>query len=172
MDPVFTIVEGALGLGREARDLETLQMVLRAGAVYVLVVLMVRVSKKRFLGQATAFDMLLVIMLGSIASRAVTGNAPFGPALAAVATLLALHWIFSFVAMRFHAFGSLIKGEPRTIIRDGRVDEGALRREHMSLRDLEEDLRAEGLVSPETVAEARLERNGRLTVVGKPDITT
>lgn len=169
MEPLLRVAERALGLGREARDLETLQMVLRAAIVYMLVVVMVRASKKRFIGQATAFDMILGMMLGSVASRAVTGNAPFGPALAAVAALLAMHWLFSLIAMRSGTFGNLIKGEPRTIIRDGRVDEEAMRREHMSGRDLEEDLRSEGLDSPAPVAEGRLERNGGFTVIRRAD---
>jgi hypothetical protein len=58
-------------------------MALRAVVVYVVTVIIVRLGKKRFMGKGTAFDVILGIMLGSIVSRAITGNAPFFPALAA-----------------------------------------------------------------------------------------
>ncbi len=68
-------------------------------------VAVVRLGKKRFMGQATAFDVILGIMLGSLASRAITGNAPLGPTLAAASALLAMHWAFSALAVRWHRFG-------------------------------------------------------------------
>jgi len=85
--------------------------------VFIVTILMVRLAKKRFLGRATAFDVILGIMIGSIVSRAVTGNSPFLPTLAAAAVLLGMHWLFSAIAMGWHGFGSLIKDEPRTLIR-------------------------------------------------------
>ena len=103
----------ALGLGLESRDINVAQMVLRATVVYVITVAIVRLGKKRFMGRTTAFDVILGIMLGSIVSRAITGNAPFGPALAASATLVGMHWAFSGVALRWHGFGRVIKGAPR-----------------------------------------------------------
>ena len=140
-------------------------MTLRAVVVYVATVLMVRLGKKRFMGQSTAFDVILGIMLGSVVSRAITGNAPFFPALVAAAVLLAMHWLFSALAFRSHRFGQAIKGEPRVLVRDGTIDREAMRRAHMSEHDLWEDLRSEGVSRLEQVAEARLERSGKLSVI-------
>src|SRR3954453_15549098 len=116
-------------------------MALRAVVVYVVTVLMVRLGKKRFMGQSTAFDVILGIMLGSVVSRAIIGNAPFFPALFAAAVLLAMHWLFSALAFRSHRFGEAIKGEPRVLVRDGTIDRNAMRQAHMSERDVQEDLR-------------------------------
>ena len=157
--------ERAVGLAEGGKDLGAGEMAVRALLVYVLVVIIVRLGKKRFLGRATAFDVIIGIMLGSIAGRAITGNAPLWPSIAACAALMALHWIFSGMALRSHAFGSFIKGETRTLIRDGRVDEQALQREHMTERDLEEALREHGLTGPAGIAEARLERDGSVSVI-------
>jgi hypothetical protein len=55
MDQVEEVVRVALGLGLESRDINVLQMGLRAAVVYVVTVLMVRLAKKRFMGRATAF---------------------------------------------------------------------------------------------------------------------
>ena len=165
MDGIEAALRWVLGLGTQSKELGIGQMALRAVVVYVVTVLMVRLGKKRFMGQSTAFDVILGIMLGSIVSRAVTGNAPFFPALVAASVLLAMHWLFSALAVRSHLFGRAIKGEPRVLVRDGALDREAMRRAHISEHDLREDLRGEGVSRLERVAEARLERSGRLSVI-------
>ena len=79
MDEVEALLASALGLGLEGERLGAAQMALRAVVVYVVTVAFARLGKKRFMGRATAFDVILGIMLGSIVSRAITGNAPFCP---------------------------------------------------------------------------------------------
>ena len=154
-----------IGSGLEGKDINVPQMMLRAAIVYLTTVVMVRVGKKRFMGGTTAFDVILGIMLGSIVSRAVTGNAPMLPALASAATLIALHSALSALACRWHGFGQLFKGHTRTIIRNGRADGEQMRAAHLTDHDLEEDLRRNGLTRVEQVAEARLERNGDISVI-------
>jgi uncharacterized membrane protein YcaP (DUF421 family) len=155
----------ALGLGLESKDISVWQMGLRAVVVYVVTVIVVRLGKKRFMGQATAFDVILGIMLGSIVSRAVTGNAPFLPALVASAVLIGMHWLFSAVAVRWHGFGWAIKGRAVHLVRAGEVDQKAMARSHMTEHDLWEDLRAKSVSKLDQVAEARLERSGQLSVI-------
>jgi hypothetical protein len=77
VDEIGELTRLALGLGAEAREIGVAQMALRAVVVYVATVFMVRLGKKRFMGQGTAFDLILGIMLGSTVSRAITGTAPF-----------------------------------------------------------------------------------------------
>lgn len=163
MEDLAEAMRLALGLGRE--HLDVAQMALRAAVVYVVTVLMVRAAKKRFMGRASAFDVILGIMLGSIVSRAITGNAPFLPALAAGAVLLAMHWLFSGVALGWHGFGALIKGRPRLLVRDGAIDRRAMRAAHMTERDLWEELRRQNIDRLEKVREAWLERSGDLSIL-------
>jgi uncharacterized membrane protein YcaP (DUF421 family) len=165
MDSIGNWVQLVLGLGLDSQQLASWQMALRAVIVYAVTLAMIRLGKKRFMGKATAFDMILGIMLGSIVSRAITGNAPLVPSLAATATLIALHSALTAVACRWHGFGEMIKGQPRVLVRDGRKDEEAMRTAHLTDRDLEEDLRRHGITSIEGIAEARLERNGDISIV-------
>src|SRR3954452_17536059 len=165
MDEIEAAFRIALGLGLDNKEINIAQMAVRAVLVYLVTVFMVRLGKKRFMGRATAFDVILGIMLGSIVSRAITGNAPFFPAMAAAAVLLAMHWLFSALAFRSHRFGEAVKGEPRVLIRDGTIGWEAMRHAHMSERDLWEDLRGEGVSRLEQVSEARLERSGKLSVI-------
>ena len=165
MNDVIEIVRAVLGLGLESEKLGALQMAVRAVVVYLVALAVVRVGKKRFMGRATAFDVILGIMLGSIVSRAVTGNAPFFPALGASAVLMAMHWLVSAIAMRWHGFGVLVKGEDQVLIRNGKLDDHAMRKAHLTERDVWEDLRDKGVSRLEQVAEARLERSGKLSVI-------
>ena len=165
MDAIEALLRLVLGLGSESRELTAAQMALRAAVIYVVTVAMVRFGKKRFMGRSTAFDVILGIMLRSTMSRAITGNAPFVPVLAAAGVLIAMHWLFSAIALRWRGFGPLVKGHPQVLIRDGAIDRRALRRAHMGERDLWEDLRAKGVARLEQVAEARLERSGELSVI-------
>ncbi len=158
-------LDGLLGLGLESRDLTVLQMGLRAVIVYVVTVLIVRLGKTRFMGRATAFDVILGIMLGSVVSRAVTGNAPLVPTLAAAAVLVAMHWLFSIVALHWHGFGWMVKGRSVVLVRRGQVDEEVMRKTHMTEHDLWEDLRGKSVADLTGVDEARLERNGQLSVI-------
>jgi uncharacterized membrane protein YcaP (DUF421 family) len=165
VDELWRALRLALGLGLEGKELTAAQMALRAAVVYAAVVLLVRLGKRRFMGRASAFDVILGIMLGSVASRGITGNAPLGPTLAAAAALLAMHWAASALAVRWHPFGEAVKGRPVVLVREGRIEEAAMRAAHLTERDLHEGLRRHGLTSAERVAEARLERNGDISVV-------
>ena len=66
MDSLKAVVGAALGLELEAKDLGASHMVLRAVVVFAVMVVFVRLAKKRFMGHATAFDVILGIMLGAV----------------------------------------------------------------------------------------------------------
>jgi uncharacterized membrane protein YcaP (DUF421 family) len=168
VETASAILEAALGLSAtKAEELNTLQVCVRAVVVFIILIAFVRFGKKRFLGKATAFDAILVIMIGSIASRAISGTAPFIPSLAGTFVLILTHWIISYFSERSPTLSYLTKGHDTVLVRDGRVDRKALRKAHMSDDDLDEDLREQGVAKPGDVKEARLERSGKLSVVKK-----
>lgn len=167
-------LQGLLGLGRDAGDIGTGQMALRALVVYVFTLLVVRLGSKRFLGKATAFDVILGIMLGSVMSRAINGSAGLVPTLAGGTVLVALHWLFGVVAYHTSWFGDLVKGRPVVLVEDGRVREDAMRRTSLSGNDLREALRLAGMrPDPAGVRLAHLERDGTISVIprqGEPRV--
>jgi uncharacterized membrane protein YcaP (DUF421 family) len=167
MDALKDITDTALGLSLRPQQLELWQICLRAVIVYLAMIMFVRFGKKRFLSRATAFDAILVIVIGSTAARAITGNAPFFATLAAVWVLIAMHWVISYFTESSPTLGSLVKGNTTVLVRNGRVDRQALKDAHMSPDDLDEDLREQGIDDPKKVKEARLERSGKLSVIRK-----
>src|SRR5258708_39392234 len=107
METLSGIAESLLGLSEKAEGLTLAQVALRAFLVYGALIGFVRLGKKRFLSQATAFD---VILVGSIASRGVSGTAPFFSSVLAAGWLIAIHSAFSFISCRSGRFSPLIKG--------------------------------------------------------------
>ena len=160
------MLEDLLGLGLDVADVGPLQMALRTVLIYAATLAIVRVGSKRFLSQATAFDAIVAIMLGSIMSRAINGSAPFLPTLAAGVILVGLHWLIAAIAYSSDWFGTLVKGNAVLLIKNGDVQEKGMRQTSVSAKDLEEALRIESHVTePERVQLAYLERNGGISVI-------
>lgn len=92
MDAIYTLLDAALGLSAVRPDqLSVAQVCVRAGSVFLILIAYVRIGKKRFLGEATAFDAILVIVIGSLASRAISGTAPFVASLAGTLPLMVVN---------------------------------------------------------------------------------
>lgn len=157
-----------LGLDLDVSDVDVGQMVLRTVFIYVASLILVRLASRRFLSQASPFDVIVAIMLGSIMSRAINGSAPFLPTIAAGLALVALHWIVAAVTARAPFLGSLVKGTTRVLIDDGEVKEDALLKSKLSRKDLEEAMRSAGASDPAKVERAVLERGGSISVITYP----
>ncbi|MCL4768165.1 MAG: DUF421 domain-containing protein [Hyphomicrobiaceae bacterium] len=169
---VWDQIQSFLGAGRKAADLNTAEVAIRTVIVYLVSLALVRVASRRFLSQATAFDVIVGIMLGSIMSRAINGSALFFPTLVAGLVLVGLHWLFAFIAFRTSLFGPIVKGEPVLLIKDGEVQQEAMRSANLTSRDLHEFLRlASGRADPKKIRRAYMERNGNISVVPYEDET-
>lgn len=142
---------------------------IRTVLVYLIGLAIIRLGSKRFFGKNTAFDTVVGFMLGSIFSRAITGNAPFLPALECAAVLVAMHWAMGWLAVRWHLFGVLVKGRHRRVVDGGRIHWDQMRKGHLSLEDLESALRLRGRIREiDRVEQAWLERSGEISVVPMP----
>src|SRR4051812_22541814 len=98
---VWEVIRTLFGFGGSSGDITALQAVLRTIVIYAFTLAIVRFGSKRFLSQATAFDTIVGIMLGSVMSRAINGSAPFFPTLLAGAALVGMHWLMAALALRF-----------------------------------------------------------------------
>ena len=166
LQQIQSLIDRALGLGLETKDIGIGQMSLRAVVVFVLAIVMIRIANKRFMGKNAAFDVLLGIVFGSMVSRAITGNAPFLPTLVASLVLVLMHWVLSAIAFRSQWFGTLVKGHDSALVRDGEIQWEAMRKAHVTRHDLDEAIRNSGdQPDIEQVASAHLERNGDISVI-------
>ncbi len=144
--------------------------VLRATAIYALVMVLVRVSGKRAVGQFTPFDLVLLILIGNAVQNGINGgdNSLTGAAIMAT-TLIALNYAVAFVTSRSRRAEKIVEGVPVVLARNGRLFEGVLRRELVSREDFREALRMNGIDDVDKVGLALLETNGSISVVAKPE---
>lgn len=159
MDSLHMIV------GREGEALLWWQMCLRALTVFAYGLLLIRLAGKRLIGRWGAFDLIIYVVLGSMLSRALTGNAPIVGTFAAAAVLVAVHSLLAAGAVRWRWLGGLMKGKAARLAVDGELEAGAMKRHAIGRRDLEEALRTAGLSGLDGVKEIWVERNGEISVI-------
>jgi len=161
-----------LTLFGEGSDLDVLQMSMRALAVFVLTLAMIRVSGRRSVGQHRAFDACTTVLLGAILSRAVVGASPFWPVMAAGAVIVLLHRIIALASLRWPWFEALVSGDKRELVRRGRRDDGQMRKALVTTRDLDEAVRKKSGDERSPVDRAILERDGHITIRLAKDAST
>lgn len=142
------------------------EFVLRATAVYVVILGLVRLSGKRTIGQFTPFDMIVVVLLGSAVQNSLLGDdVSLLGGLILAATLIALNWLVGFVTARNKRIDRLIEGVPVLLARNGEVYRQVLRRQMITEGDLQEAMREADCRSEDEIEAAYLETNGRISVV-------
>lgn len=122
-------------VGKDLQQITGWQMALRTVLTYIIAITFVRWGHKRFMGQSTAFDIILGYILGSVLSRGINGQAPFLLTIEASALLIFIHWFLAFLSFKSHFFGRLIKGKLHILGRDGAFDEAELRRHRITKDD-------------------------------------
>jgi hypothetical protein len=95
-------------------DLTPLQMGFRAFLMFFITLILIRIAGMRIFGKQTAFDSILVIMLGAVLARGVVGASPFISAVAAAAVMVAIHKILAILAMKYAWVGKIVKGIHRS----------------------------------------------------------
>jgi uncharacterized membrane protein YcaP (DUF421 family) len=163
------ILEGIRDLiGVVPEDLTFWQMALRAAIIYITAITLVRLGDKRFMGKNTAFDVILGIILGSVLSRAITGNAGFFQTIGAGAILVGLHWTLSWLTFHFSSISAFIKGGDRKLVENGEIIWENMHKSHIGENDLMSALRTHGQVLDiSEVKVAHFERNGDISVIRK-----
>ncbi len=141
------------------------EFMLRSAVVYAVLLLMVRLSGKRTVGQFTPFDMLVMLLLSETVSNSLSGGDESLPGgLIAAGTLILLNGLVGLLTTFSHRAERMIQGVPVLLGRNGRVDERMLRRHRVGREDVDRALREAGC----TLKEMRclfLEDDGSLTVL-------
>ena len=154
-----------------------LQIVLRTGVIYLLVLIGVRLSGKREVGQMTPFDLTLLLLLSNSVQNAMTGpdTSLMGGAVAA-GTLLILNYLIAEVSGGNRRFRRFIQGQPTLLVHDGKPIEAHMAKEHVSTDELHRALREHGISCTDQVALAVLEVDGSISCLKydeiKPDANT
>jgi uncharacterized membrane protein YcaP (DUF421 family) len=149
-------------------DLTALQMAVRSFVMFFIALALIRIGGMRIFGKKTAFDNILVIMLGAILARGVVGASPFFSVVAAAAVMVAIHKILAWLAMKHIWVGKIVKGIHRSLYRDGKMNTKNMKIAAISKDDLMEGVRLQiHSDSLDDVKEAVIEKNGQVSIVEK-----
>src|SRR5688572_21802819 len=110
---------------------ELLMTAVRGLAVYFLVLAVIRVLGKRTVGNFSAFDLLVALMLGEVVDELIYGDVIMRQGLIAIVTLALLHYGNSWLSYRSKTLGAWLEGEPTVVVRSGRLQHEGMRQERM-----------------------------------------
>ena len=142
------------------------ELVLRAVVVYGFLIVLLRLTGKRQIGQLAPFDLVLLLVLSNAVQNSMNGgdNSLVG-GLVSATTLIAVNYAIGQATFRNKRLEALIEGRPELIIHNGRVFEDAMRNAKLTHHELTAALRQAGCTCAEEVQAAILENNGSISVV-------
>lgn len=145
-------------------------VVLHSVGVFAFLWLTMRVVGKRELSQMSAFDLVLVVVLGDLVTEAVLGeDTSLTTAVTAIATFALLTIGASWASWRFPRRRAFFEGIPTPLISRGELIEEAMTLERVNVDDLKEAARNEGYRSLDQIEWAVLESDGSFSFFAKPD---
>lgn len=150
--------------------LESLKLGGRTIAIYIAAVVMVKLMGKRELGQLSPVDFIVGVIIGSVsAAPMVDLELPLLPTLVPIVVLGTLEIIASLFALKNRKARLLLEDKPTVLISDGKVLTKNMADVRMTMDDLKQELRVQGIVDINQVAEGTLESGGRFSVIKKPE---
>jgi uncharacterized membrane protein YcaP (DUF421 family) len=141
------------------------EFILRTVAVYVCLMVMVRFSGKRTVGQFTPFDLIVVMLLAEAVTASLTaGDESLIGGLIAAATLIALNMATAWLTAQSKTVDEILEGKSTLIGRDGVIYKGVLKEERVPEADVQQALR-ENDCKLEDMRCAFLEADGRISIL-------
>lgn len=145
-------------------EVDAWELLLRAAAVYAVLLLMMRLTGKRTVGQFTPFDLLVVMLVSEAAGPSMTGQdqSLLGGLLVCL-VLLGLNTLVGVVTARSRTAEKLLEGEAVLLGRDGVIFEAVRKQHRLSRNDIEQALR-EADCELEELRYAFLEADGSVSI--------
>lgn len=143
--------------------------VLRAGAIYLALMVLFRISGRRALGELTSFDFVLLLIIGEATQQALLGDDfSITNAVLVIVTLLSIDIGFSLLKRRSRRLGKLIDGGPTIIVENGVYLKHRMHEARIEEDDVMQAARlGSGIESVEQIKFAIIERNGKISIISK-----
>lgn len=142
------------------------EIVARTVLVYGALLVGLRLAGKREIGQMTAFDLVVILLIANAVQNAMVGpDTSLTGGLAAAAALLVANFATAELRDHIPLLRRVVEGTPTLLIHDGQFVEEHLRREHIDRDEVLMALREHGVNDPSEVHTAVLEVDGSISVV-------
>lgn len=146
---------------------------LRTVIIYIVIIAALRLAGKRQLGELQPSELVVALLIADLASVPMQDvGIPLLNGLVPIAILVALELILSALTLKWHWLSRLISGNPVVLIRDGVLDQKALKQLRLTVEDLMETLRQQEVFDPRDVQYAIAETNGKISLFLKPSVQT
>lgn len=143
---------------------------LRAVIIYIFITVAMRVMGKRQIGELNPQELVITILISAVATVPLENNGmPLANSLIPIAIFISFEIINSTLSMKSIKFRALIKGKPRFIIKDGKIQQGELTKLRFTIDDLTDAVRQAGVFDISQVANAIVETNGVVSVQKKSE---
>jgi len=143
-----------------------MDIVISAAIVYVFVYVLLRALGKRELGELTAFELVLLFVVGDLVQQSITqDDKSITSAVLAISTIALFIVVQSYLAFRFRPAQQILEGDPIVVVHHGEVLLPAIRRQRMTVDEIHQSARSEGIADLADVELAILESDGKLSFI-------
>ena len=148
------------------------EFIVRGAIVYIFLIVLLRVTGKRQVGQLAPFDLVLLLVLSNAVQNSMNAgdNSLLGGLISAT-TLVALNYLVGLATYRSKKLESVIEGRPQVLIHNGVLFEDVMSRAQLTRHELHAALRQGGCVEVAEVHSAILENNGSISVISRRSLT-
>jgi uncharacterized membrane protein YcaP (DUF421 family) len=144
---------------------ELLMTAARGVAVFALMLVVLRVLGKRTVGNFTAFDLLVALMLGEVVDEMIYGDVTMLQGAVAIVTVAAAKYATTILSYVNPTLNKFLEGAPTVVVKDGEFQRGGMRSELMNEREVMAALRHRGVDDMREVKLATVEVDGVVSVI-------
>ncbi len=143
-----------------------LDIVIRSVAVYLFMVLLLRIFGKKELSQLNTADVILILLISNSVQNAMVGsNTSLYGGMAAALALFVINFLFKKVMLNSNFIKNLIQDKPEILVHDGKIDFKTLAKLGITSDELQEAMREHGVEFYKDVKLAMLEIDGNISVI-------
>ena len=143
------------------------ELVFRALVVYLLLILLLRLSGKRQIGELSPFDLVLLLIISNAVENSMNGgDDSLLSGIILATTLIVANYVMGFISYKSKKLEKFIEGRPQVLIHEGKIFDEVMKESKLTRLELDTTLRQMGYFDLKEVKLAILENNGKVTVQG------
>lgn len=144
------------------------ELIARGAVVYAFLLILLRLTGKRQVGQLAPFDLVLLLVLSNAVQNSMNaGDNSLVGGLISATTLVGVNYIVGLATFRSKKLEAIIEGRPQVLIHNGKLFEDVMASAHLTHHELNAALRQAGCASVSDVHSAVLENSGAVSVIAK-----
>lgn len=143
------------------------EFVVRGVVVYVFLIVLLRLTGKRQIGQLSPFDLVLLLIISNAVQNSMNAgdNSLIGGLISAT-SLVAINYVVGLLTFKSRKLEDIVEGRPQILVHNGLVFEDIMLDAKLTRQELDSTLRQLGFFEIKDVKLAILENNGKVTVEG------